>query len=72
MIEKNPNASADTAENPSASMFLILIWRTNDTIDSNVTTKSIIASTIIISTSLISILIVLIAIGITFVLICNY
>lgn len=47
MIEKNPNANADTAENPKANMFLNLIWRTNDTTDSNVTTKSIIPSTII-------------------------
>jgi hypothetical protein len=53
-MEKNPNASADIAEKPNASMFLYLIWRTNDTTDSNVTTRSISASTIIFSTSLIS------------------
>lgn len=72
MIEKNPNASADIAEKPNANMFLNLSWRTNDTIDSNVTAKSIIASTIISSTSLIPILIIFVAIGITFVLLCNY
>lgn len=72
IIEKNPNASADIAENPNANTFLSLIWRTNDTTDSNVTTKSKIASTIFISTSLFPILIVFVAIGITFVLLCNY
>lgn len=46
IIEKNPNASTETAEKPNANRFLILSWRTKDIADNNVTTNNNIPSTI--------------------------